>query len=397
MHLTRGKQCEKFSERISRRTWQALSALAVLVACAMQSSQAHGQDRPDTTITSPHQGDRVDVGERVRVTGTALGDDRIRRVYVTVREARSGDWLHPDGSWGSRESNLADVDAPRNGTAAWRFSFRTHQNSEYVIEARARDREGDTDRRSARVAIVARAEATRTPTRRPEATNTRRPESTNTRRPEVTNTRRPEPTNTRGPEATNTRRPEVTNTRRPEPTNTRGPEATNTRRTEPTNTRRPEATNTRPPESTQTYTPTEPPPPTATPPEPTATATEPDPTETQTPLPPTDTPTPLPPTETATATATSTPEVEPPVAEFMGDNLSGFVPLAVNFTDLSSGTIDSWFWEFGDGDTSTEQHPTHAYGTPDVYTVTLTVTGPGGSDSETKVDYIEVFFGGGLG
>ena len=46
--------------------------------------------------------------------------------------------------------------------------------------------------------------------------------------------------------------------------------------------------------------------------------------------------------------------------------------LEVSFTDQSPDG-NSWFWEFGDGATSTEQNPTHSYAVPGSYTVTLTV------------------------
>jgi len=49
----------------------------------------------------------------------------------------------------------------------------------------------------------------------------------------------------------------------------------------------------------------------------------------------------------------------------------------ITFTDQSSdpdGSITAWHWNFGDGATSTEQHPTHSYATDGAYTVTLTVT-----------------------
>ncbi len=52
-------------------------------------------------------------------------------------------------------------------------------------------------------------------------------------------------------------------------------------------------------------------------------------------------------------------------------------PLVVQFTDTSSNAA-SWFWEFGDGSTSTSQHPTHAYGSLGTYTVKLTITTLGG-------------------
>ena len=60
----------------------------------------------------------------------------------------------------------------------------------------------------------------------------------------------------------------------------------------------------------------------------------------------------------------------------------------VTFTDQSSGTVSSWSWNFGDGNVSAEQSPTHTYTVPGNYTVSLTVSGPGGSDTETKTGYI---------
>jgi len=80
--------------------------------------------------------------------------------------------------------------------------------------------------------------------------------------------------------------------------------------------------------------------------------------------------------------------VDPPVAEFEGTPTIGEAPLLVTFDDLSIGVIDSWFWEFGDGDTSQVQSPEHEYISPGNYSVSLLVSGPGGSDVEVKVDYI---------
>ncbi len=79
-----------------------------------------------------------------------------------------------------------------------------------------------------------------------------------------------------------------------------------------------------------------------------------------------------------------------PTADFMGDPTSGTEPLLVSFTDLSAGEIDTWTWEFGDGANSPEQNPIHEYTTAGVYTVTLSVSGPGGTDIMSKSDYILV-------
>jgi PKD repeat protein len=77
-----------------------------------------------------------------------------------------------------------------------------------------------------------------------------------------------------------------------------------------------------------------------------------------------------------------------PTAAFSASPLTGTPPLDVQFTDQSTGDIVAWTWDFGDGGVSGARHPLHQYTYPGAYTVTLTVTGPGGSDTETKVGYI---------
>jgi parallel beta-helix repeat protein len=49
----------------------------------------------------------------------------------------------------------------------------------------------------------------------------------------------------------------------------------------------------------------------------------------------------------------------------------GSNPLCVGFTDVSTDAI-SWFWDFGDGTTSTKQNPTHTYVKSGQYMVNLT-------------------------
>jgi PKD repeat protein len=85
---------------------------------------------------------------------------------------------------------------------------------------------------------------------------------------------------------------------------------------------------------------------------------------------------------------------ESPVADFTGAPTSGTSPLTVNFTDQSTGDVTSWSWNFGDDGTSTLQNPSHEYTAAGDYTVSLTVSGPGGSDTETKTNYISVSDGG---
>lgn len=84
------------------------------------------------------------------------------------------------------------------------------------------------------------------------------------------------------------------------------------------------------------------------------------------------------------------PPVGAPTAAFSGTPTSGPVPLSVAFSDASTGGITAWAWTFGDGTTSTAQHPSHSYKTAGTYTVSLTVTGPGGTDTEVKTNYIRV-------
>lgn len=80
----------------------------------------------------------------------------------------------------------------------------------------------------------------------------------------------------------------------------------------------------------------------------------------------------------------------PPVSNFTATPLAGEGPLAVRFTDQSTGVITTWDWDFGDGSTSTAQNPVHVFSGKGTYTVSLTVAGPWGTATETKLDYIEV-------
>ena len=61
--------------------------------------------------------------------------------------------------------------------------------------------------------------------------------------------------------------------------------------------------------------------------------------------------------------------------------------LEVTFTDASTdsdGTVVSWNWDFGDGNTSTEQNPMHTYAANGTYTVALTVTDDAGETGSTS-------------
>jgi formate dehydrogenase subunit gamma len=89
-----------------------------------------------------------------------------------------------------------------------------------------------------------------------------------------------------------------------------------------------------------------------------------------------------------------------PTSDFLAEaiggtgRLDGPPPLTVKFTNQSVGEIASWLWDFGDGATSTEQNPQHVYtkcpGDREMCTITLTVCGPGGCNTCTKIDNLWV-------
>ncbi len=75
-----------------------------------------------------------------------------------------------------------------------------------------------------------------------------------------------------------------------------------------------------------------------------------------------------------------------PVASFTATPEEGCgAPLDVQFHDTSQAAppVDAWFWDFGDGGTSTEKDPLHTYQDTGVFTVTLYVTNSLGSDWAT--------------
>ncbi|NLR93399.1 PKD domain-containing protein [Flammeovirga agarivorans] len=81
--------------------------------------------------------------------------------------------------------------------------------------------------------------------------------------------------------------------------------------------------------------------------------------------------------------------VTAPVAAFSVSETNIEENESVQFTDASSDAT-SWAWDFGDGETSSEQNPTHTYTTAGTYSVKLTVTNEAGSSTETKTDLIQV-------
>jgi PKD repeat protein len=88
------------------------------------------------------------------------------------------------------------------------------------------------------------------------------------------------------------------------------------------------------------------------------------------------------------------PVVQPGASFTSGPTNMGSGPLTVTFTDSSSGIVTNWNWNFGDGGTSntfTTTSVTHTYTTPGTYTVSETVTGPGGTNTTTQVGLISIY------
>ncbi len=77
----------------------------------------------------------------------------------------------------------------------------------------------------------------------------------------------------------------------------------------------------------------------------------------------------------------------PPVADFSASDTASCTG-NIQFTDLSSNGPNIWHWDFGDGDTSNVQNPSHFYTTNDTFSVKLFVSNYYGEDSLFKNDFI---------
>lgn len=90
---------------------------------------------------------------------------------------------------------------------------------------------------------------------------------------------------------------------------------------------------------------------------------------------------------TATSSVTA---LEPPAVSFSALETRVAIDKSVQFKDESTGDIDSWSWDFGDGTTSTVKNPTHAYKKAGKYAVSLTVSNSTSSNTKKETDYIVV-------
>lgn len=79
-----------------------------------------------------------------------------------------------------------------------------------------------------------------------------------------------------------------------------------------------------------------------------------------------------------------------PEAAFTADLTSGPAPLTVEFIDASTLAPTAWYWDFGDGNTSTDRFPTHTYTGAGKYNVTLRVENEYGNSTLEKTEWISV-------
>lgn len=72
--------------------------------------------------------------------------------------------------------------------------------------------------------------------------------------------------------------------------------------------------------------------------------------------------------------------------------VEGMTTVPINFLNMS--VVDypaTYYWEFGDGDDSTDENPAHTYSTPNTYDVSLTVTCDGQISSYTAVGLLTIY------
>ena len=77
-------------------------------------------------------------------------------------------------------------------------------------------------------------------------------------------------------------------------------------------------------------------------------------------------------------------------ANFTANNVNICLGSSITFNDISTGSPTSWTWDFGDGNSSTLQNPTHTYSSDGTYNVSLTISDGTITETETKTAFIAV-------
>lgn len=75
-------------------------------------------------------------------------------------------------------------------------------------------------------------------------------------------------------------------------------------------------------------------------------------------------------------------------ADFKSETVVGYAGSPISFTDGSLESGGDFAWDFGDGNTSTDQNPSHTYSAPGTYDVSLAINSA--ADTETKANYITI-------
>ena len=87
--------------------------------------------------------------------------------------------------------------------------------------------------------------------------------------------------------------------------------------------------------------------------------------------------------------------IQPPMSDLKADfsysDPAGLLPLKIIFTDISTGPVKYWLWEFGDGTSSAAKSPVHIYQKPGTFNITLTVKNDIFSDTLTKNGIVQTF------
>jgi len=83
--------------------------------------------------------------------------------------------------------------------------------------------------------------------------------------------------------------------------------------------------------------------------------------------------------------------ISQPVANFSANKTQGCAPLLVQFSDLSTQSPHTYFWEFGNGNTSTLQNPSATFVTAGTYSIKLTVSNANGTNEKTIQNYITIY------
>ncbi|MCK4990401.1 MAG: PKD domain-containing protein, partial [Bacteroidales bacterium] len=79
-----------------------------------------------------------------------------------------------------------------------------------------------------------------------------------------------------------------------------------------------------------------------------------------------------------------------PDVKFSADRTIAGDGETILFIDRTQNEPTSWLWSFGDGNTSTDQEPSHVYNSAGTYTVELAATNETGTSSLIKPDYITI-------